>query len=204
MAGGTLSLVSPRSLEALLSGGRPARVAAGLEAMPYWAELWPASVALARWIMRGPCLDGRAAVDLGCGLGLAGVAAGVRGARVTFVDRDADALRFAAFNARQNAVAAFDVRRAAFGALGSVGPCDLVTLADVTYEDRLHAPLLRSLHELLAAGGRAVFADPGRETGDRFLARAAADFRIELTELVANHAGKRCAIRLAVLSRAAR
>src|SRR5512137_971911 len=57
---------------------------------PYWAHLWSGAVVLAAAIPAGV----RSVVELGCGLGLPGLVAARRGARVTFVDRAAVALAF--------------------------------------------------------------------------------------------------------------
>ena len=97
------------------------------EYLPYWADLWPAAnvgqggpcgaVAL----KRGQRIENRGqknqsfsssvlcspssvalALEVGCGLGLPGIAALARGLRVIFSDYDATAIRFAANNARLN------------------------------------------------------------------------------------------------------
>ena len=62
-AGGTYKIVAP-DVRADDHGTRP-----------YWAQVWPASIALFRSLVRGPALEDRHAVDLGCGLGLAGLGA---------------------------------------------------------------------------------------------------------------------------------
>jgi len=76
---------------------------------PYWAALWPSSVALARGVAeksrRGE-LCGKSVCDLGAGLGLAGIAAAVCGARsVTFYDREPLALQCCLLSAEANGLA---------------------------------------------------------------------------------------------------
>src|SRR5207237_3961015 len=78
------------------------------EYMPYWVDLWPAARMLAKWIVRQSWPGGLHALEVGCGLGLPGVAALSMGLRVTFSDCDATALRFAAGNARLNGLSDFD------------------------------------------------------------------------------------------------
>src|SRR5688572_27193815 len=91
-AAGTLSIVCLKSIDALLDQ-------VGVEEfereghLPYWGDVWPVSVHIARTCSRGPSLAGRSVLDLGCGVGTAGVGAGKRGAAVTFADRDEHALR---------------------------------------------------------------------------------------------------------------
>src|ERR1700693_4992372 len=45
------------------------------EYMPYWADLWPAARMLAKVILREKWTPGIEALELGCGLGLPGIAA---------------------------------------------------------------------------------------------------------------------------------
>src|SRR5947208_13754324 len=42
---------------------------------PYWAKLWPAAPLLAEAIVRNPLPRGTRVLELGCGSGLAGIAA---------------------------------------------------------------------------------------------------------------------------------
>ena len=70
--------------------------------MPYWAYLWPGAYLLAEAVVREPWpepVDGRIlleALEIGCGLGLAGLAALARGLRVQFTDYDQAPLDFVA------------------------------------------------------------------------------------------------------------
>ena len=79
------------------------------EYLPYWAELWPAARMLAKAVLREPWTAGMEALEIGCGLGLPGIAGLARGLEVTFSDYDTSALRFAAGNARLNGFDDFDV-----------------------------------------------------------------------------------------------
>jgi len=52
------------------------------EFLPYWADLWPSAIELAHVVARWD-LAGRRVLELGCGLALPGIAAALRGGRVT-------------------------------------------------------------------------------------------------------------------------
>src|SRR4030095_6589504 len=81
--------------------------------LPFWAELWPSGTALANAVA-GQALAGRRVLELGCGLGLVGVAAALAGARVLSADRSREAVACAAATAARNgltlrtAVCSFD------------------------------------------------------------------------------------------------
>src|SRR4051794_11170797 len=70
--------------------------------MPYWAYLWPGAYLLAEAVAREPWPEGTPALEIGCGLGLAGLVALGRGLRVRFTDYDEAPLAFAARSAREN------------------------------------------------------------------------------------------------------
>lgn len=137
------------------------------ERLPYWVELWPAAVLLARHIAENPGLfAGRACVDAGCGLGLASLAAAAAGARVLGFDYEPEALAYARKNAALNLepgataplFAVMDWRKPAL----AKGCADFVLGADILYERRFFEPVTALLDHCLAKGGRAWIADPER------------------------------------------
>src|SRR5262245_3345955 len=71
------------------------------EFLPYWAELWPSGLALARRVA-GTRLDGTTVLELGCGLGLPSLAASLAGADVLATDWARDALALLSRNADRN------------------------------------------------------------------------------------------------------
>lgn len=154
------------------------------ERLPYWAELWPSAVALARYLSHQDLSDTRA-VELGCGVGLPTVVALDRGARVLATDHNEAALDFVAHNARANLgrepeTALLDWFSPQLDCLGTF---DLVLAADVLYERR-NAPALADLvPRLLAPGGEVLFADPRRPPAPSFLeAMGARGFRASVED----------------------
>jgi predicted nicotinamide N-methyase len=175
LPGRELLLVGPRDRDALLTE----EAFAEEEFLPYWAELWPSALALARAIARRP-LTGRRTIELGCGLGLPAIAAAAAGARVLATDWSPDAVAMTARNAERNGV---ELATALFrwdadpGPLGP--PWPLVLASDVLYEARNVEPLLALLPRLTAAAGEVWLADPGRAPAARFLESAAGVWRID-------------------------
>ena len=138
--------------------------------MPYWATIWPSALALAERVRRGPRLDGQRVLDLGCGLGLVGLAALERGATVTFFDWEDAAVRLALASAGASGHGdRVDGEAADWRVPPPRRPFDLVLGADVLYEARNGPAVARFLSDHVAAEGEAWIADPGRLHAKDFL-----------------------------------
>ena len=82
------------------------------ERLPYWAELWPSSLALAQWLKTNESqIKEKNCLDLGCGLGFTALCGARLGAHVTGVDYEADAIALAKENAIANAFQLSDSKR---------------------------------------------------------------------------------------------
>jgi predicted nicotinamide N-methyase len=101
-------------------------------------------------------------LEVGCGLGLAGIAGLARGLRVTFSDVDETALKFAADNARLNGFPDFRTRPLDFRCPPEDVKYPVVIGSDLMYEERLVDPLVGLLRAVLAPGGVCLITDPDR------------------------------------------
>lgn len=142
------------------------------EADPYWAELWPASLPMARLIHAAKWPKQARALELGCGIGVAGLAALLAGLDVTFTDRVELAVATAIENAHRNGFA-----NAQGFVLDWAQPPQqqypIILASDVLYDRSLHTPLLQSIEALLVDGGECWIGDPGRSAAEAFVERVA-------------------------------
>lgn len=165
----TFRLARVRDVNALVDAMTPEDFGPD-ERLPYWSALWPAATDLARHVLARPPSSGRT-IELGAGLGLVSLAAARRGDHVLATDYEADALGFLAHNAALNRlsldVAEIDYRRWPDGHRGAY---TCVLGSDVLYEARAVEPVADSVQWLLAPGGEAWIADPGRPHLPGFLA----------------------------------
>jgi predicted nicotinamide N-methyase len=138
------------------------------ERLPYWADLWPSALALARYLWCSAEVRGLQVLELGCGLGLAGIVASRKGATVTCTDYEADALAFARYNIRHNRCQHAIVRHLDWHAprLADSYPC--LIASDIFYERRNFLPLLRLLQTALQPTGRFIIAEPNRPVARDF------------------------------------
>jgi predicted nicotinamide N-methyase len=143
------------------------------EFLPYWAELWPSGLALARHVAALE-LRGLRVLELGCGLGLPALAAARRGADVLATDWAEDAIELLRQNAERNCVLVRveRVRWSEPEPLLRGAPWDLVLGADLLYEARNAEQLAELLPSL---GGGVLLAEPGRPYATEFLERFKAE-----------------------------
>jgi predicted nicotinamide N-methyase len=144
--------------------------------MPYWAYLWPGAYLLAEVVAReqwpGAGDDAPVeALEIGCGLGLAGLVALARGLRVQFSDYDRTPLEFVGRSVAENG---FDEGRYRTRLLDWRDLPDerfpVILGADVTYEARLVPLVANVLAAMLAPGGLGLIASPYRVADKSFAA----------------------------------
>ncbi len=135
--------------------------------MPYWAELWPSSQMLGNVLMQQTWPVNHRALEIGCGVGLAGIVALSLGMHVIFSDYDATAVDFAAANAIANGFTHFEKLP-----LDWRFPPDLqvplLLAADVIYEERNIAPLISFIQTVLEPDGVCLLSDSDRSTRGGF------------------------------------
>jgi predicted nicotinamide N-methyase len=162
----TLELERPSDPEELLDE----EAFAEDEFIPYWAELWPAGLALAAALPAE--LAGVRVVELGCGLGLPSLVAAARGAEVTAVDWAVDAVELLRRNAAANSLS-LAVLHADWRAFD--GTFDLALAADVLYERRNVEPLAALV---LRLAPQSLVALAGRPYEREFLERVGQRARV--------------------------
>jgi predicted nicotinamide N-methyase len=175
---GEVALSRPRDAEALLTEEGFEHE----EFLPYWAELWSSSIALAHDVARRS-LRGARVVELGCGLGLPSIAAALAGGRVLATDWSPEAVRAAAENAQRNDVQ-LETAVVNWGrpeAIARRAPWRFVIASDVLYERRNGALLLELLPMLVDETGEVLIADPQRAPAQDFLERAAERWHVRTT-----------------------
>jgi predicted nicotinamide N-methyase len=130
--------------------------------LPHWASIWPTARLLAGVVLREAWSPGLEALEIGCGLGLVGLAALSAGLRVTFSDYDATALRFAGANARLNGFTAYQTLHMDWSRPPEGLQVPVVLGSDVIYEVRMAAPLADFIRRVLTPDGMCLLTDCDR------------------------------------------
>ena len=132
------------------------------ERLPYWAEIWTSSIALARRIAAEQG-SGRRLLELGCGVGLASAAAARIGFQVTATDYYEPALRFAELNAAHNGAPLAVAQLLDWRNLpGDLPQFDVVIASDVLYERANVELVAAAFARALRRGGLGLLTDPQR------------------------------------------
>jgi predicted nicotinamide N-methyase len=173
-AGQVIRLVRPAEPDRLLDDPGVAAWNRRDDYMPYWAYLWPAAYLLAEAVAREPWPERPEpgpieALEIGCGLGLAGLVGVARGLRVVFSDYDQAPHAFVTRSAAENG---FDPARFAIRLLDWRTLPDerfpVILGSDVLYEARLVPLVANLLATMLAPGGLGLIATPFRASAQGF------------------------------------
>jgi predicted nicotinamide N-methyase len=157
-------LIHPRSADELIDETEFNRD----ERLPYWAEFWPSAFVLANHIA-GLDGNGRPLLELGCGAGLAAIAALAAGFRVTAVDYYSEALEFVRLNALRNHLPEPTVRTVDWRTYpDDLIDFDAVVAADVLYESDYCRLVAGAIKKSLRTGGRGIVTDPQRVKAEPF------------------------------------
>jgi len=167
--GRIFDLRHPRSADDLISDEAFNRD----ERLPYWAEVWPSAYVLAQQISAVGGLESvrpqGKLLELGCGCGLATIAAQAYGFETVAVDYYAEALEFVRLNALLNDVAAPVTRAVDWRAYpDDLRDFDFVVAADVLYERDYCTLIAAAFRQSLRPGGLGLLTDPQRAKAKSF------------------------------------
>jgi predicted nicotinamide N-methyase len=137
--------------------------------IPFWSVLWPSAIALARYLRGERSLAGCRVLELGAGVGLAGLVAALQGGLVTQTDFIPSALELQKANAELNGAAGIEHGLADWRKFDLSRKYNWIIGSDILYEPKLHVFLGQIFSSCLAEKGALVLADPGREGGKIFI-----------------------------------
>ena len=152
-------------------------VADTLENVPYGFLLWESAIGLAQLLAEQPALvAGKRVLELGAGVGLAGLMAAALGAQVWQTDHQPDALALAQVNAdahgyaQANGYSGIEQFLADWRTWQHTECYDVILGADILYERAMYAYLEPIFQQNLAPGGCLLLADPCRPQALEFAA----------------------------------
>lgn len=152
---------------------------AALEGFPFWVKIWEAAFILANHLLRMNLNRDATILEIGAGMGIAGLFLAKAGHPVTVTDANADALQLLAMNAHHNGLDNLTVREMDWGTTDLQTHFDIVCGSELIYSEGAVAPVIQALRDHLAPDGTALMAhDIGRRWLTRFVETAEADFDV--------------------------
>lgn len=167
-SGEIFKIIRPADTDALIEIAAKRHQFEKTRYMPYWANIWPVSRYLASFLLTMDWPGKRERIlELGCGLGLSGLAALKCGHHVTFSDYDLAALRYSKQNAELNGFAEFAVMPLNWRYPRSE-KFSLIIGSDLTFMPSLVPDLVNVFDQMLAPDGRIILADQNRMNQQTF------------------------------------
>ncbi|MFO7908104.1 MAG: methyltransferase domain-containing protein, partial [Pirellulaceae bacterium] len=153
------------------------------------AALWSSAAPTAEAVLRARWRGRERALEIGCGVGLVGLAALARGMQVTFSDHLPQAIQLALYNARRNGFSTAHGARLDWRDLPEAPPAQpysVILASDILYHRGSHDPVLETVDRFLADDGVCWIGDPGRFNSREFLPAASRRFRVRLQDQEGN------------------
>ena len=127
----------------------------------YWDRLWPSELALSEFLIKEyfpEKLTGKNILEIGCGVGLAGVVAARLGAFTTFSDMVPVTLEGVKETCRLNHIQQFDTCTLDwFSSISDTKNYDIVIGSEVFYDTKNLPGIFNVLHSVLKLDGQAFF-----------------------------------------------
>jgi predicted nicotinamide N-methyase len=161
-----LEILQIRDLEDYLVSNIEAQ-GLSLENFPYWSMVWDAALVLAEFLVKQEPQADSNILEIGAGLGFAGLCAAARGHRVTLTDNIADALGFARLSQFHNNLANVQVEYLDWLTPNLPGKFNWIIGSDILYEKENFEPIRQLLTKYLQPGGKIYLTQGIRGTGPK-------------------------------------
>lgn len=140
------------------------------EQIPYWAELWPSALALAEFLAENIVLiKGRNVLELGCGLGLPAIVAGMLEAKVTLTDYLQAPLDFAKKNWELNIQSPAQFEIVDWRNIAEIPNYQIILASDIAYEQRSYESIINTLDMFCNSGATVILSEPNRKLAIPFI-----------------------------------
>lgn len=151
---------------------------------PLWAKIWEASIVLSDYLAGRTPDPKKRFLEIGCGLGVAGIVASSFGHRVVMTEYNSDALNFVRANALLNGISDVETAELDWRNPQLNGPFDCIIGSEVVYKKEDFEVLMSLFKTLLLPEGEIILAEGVRKTSFEFFGKMQAFFNIEARKKV--------------------
>lgn len=135
----------------------------GLIAFPFWGKVWPAAVALSKFLLQQPYyVQNKNVLELGAGLGLPSIVAAAYASSVVCSDKEGEAVAAIKKSADHNQLANFSTLQLDWSTLPADEKTDVLLLSDINYEPAFFELQQQMLMSFLDKGTTIIVSTPQR------------------------------------------
>jgi predicted nicotinamide N-methyase len=174
----TLKFLKPKNIQPFINADNP------LNDFPLWAKFWEASTVLTQYLATLPNDPHRNILELGSGLGIAGIVAAVLGHKITLTEHNPDALQFLHANACLNGCPNLPIHALDWFKPHLSEHFDLIVGSEIIYQDQAVDALSSLFEHYLNPNGKIVLAERVRSTGILFFERLSSKYYIQVQKHV--------------------
>ncbi len=167
-----LKFLRPKSIDRFINPDDP------MAGFPLWAKFWEASAVLTHYMAELPVDAQRRVLELGSGLGVAGIASAALGHAITLTEHNPDALNFLHANACLNGCDQVAIHYLDWFQPQLQEDFDLIIGSEIIYQESAAEALEALFHQYLQPGGRVVLAERVRAAGALFFERLSSAFNV--------------------------
>lgn len=169
----SLSLFTPASIDPFIDSDDV------MVNFPLWAKIWEASGVLAGYLTRLTPDPAKTMLEIGCGLGMVGIAAAKTGHRITMTELNPDALNFARANALANGCTEVSIEHLDWNAPCLADRFDYIVGSETVYKSEDIDGLESLFDRYLKPGGTIILAEGVRSTGVEFWERMRHHYQVQ-------------------------
>lgn len=153
-----------------------------MENFPLWAKIWEASIVLMQHMADFPVVPDRRILELGSGLGVAGITTAALGHDVTLSEYNQDALNFLRANAEANNCGHLSIHQLDWFKPEIEETFDLIIGSEIVYQDSAVEALGDIFEKLLSPEGKVILTERVRSTGSVFFEKMTPHFNIRVQQ----------------------
>jgi len=150
--------------------------------LPYWAKIWEGSIVLAYLVSKRQPHKSSECLEIGAGIGVAGLFAAAFGYKVTITDIDKNALLFAKISAIKNGLNV-NIKKLDFTKDNLNHRYDLIFASEVLYKEDSYIPLINFFKNHLKEDGLIYLAKNRKIRAEGFFNELEKDFFISKKEV---------------------
>lgn len=162
----SIKIVKPKSMDDLLNEYE--KNFDQDERLPYWAHLWESAIVLSEIIFSEYDFKNEKVLELGSGLGLAGIVAGLKNGRVIYSDYDEKSFEFIRINHHLNFNEEPEMMYLDWRYPDVKQKFKWIIASDIVYEPNMYKTIIKLFKKIIHPRGKILLTEPSRKFAIQF------------------------------------